>query len=125
MTTLTFGSLVVSIKSPIYGDTQALEKVRINRRSRANEIEIFDDPIWTEQEILRFKFENLKEADKQNLSHFFKISVGQDITIQDYKGRTWTGTITTPAIEFVQDSEVRPGDCCDTFSVEFEFEGVL
>lgn len=113
------GNLKVVLRCPEYGDTQKLDQLRISRFTRGNELKVYRDGIWTEQEFLRFQFTNLSTQDKLNLINFFRLTVGQDIYLKDYKKRTWVGTILTPNVDFVQDWETK----CERYSTEFEFEG--
>jgi len=49
---------------------------------------------------------------------FLEESLGQEITLTDWEGRTWVGIVTTP------DAEITRGKGC-TNNLAFEFEGEL
>lgn len=119
-TLLIYNGETLALRCPSFGDTEELEQARINRRTRGNELKIFRDIIWPEQTALKFRFENLKTSDKEALTQFLSTTLGQIITLKDYKDRFWDVLITNPDTEFTEEYE----HACGCFSIELEFKGV-
>ena len=115
---LTFGTLVLTLRNPEFGDSRNLEIARINRKTRGGDLVVFRDPMWPKTEVLRFAFDYLTETKAYALDHFLKVSLGQEITLVDYEGRSWTGIIRAP-----QGSIKQQGRC--QYQADFEFEGIL
>lgn len=113
---LTYGSWTLILDSPLFGDVDEIEHLRINRETRAGERVIFHDPTWPVVEKLTYNFDNLNEQKKTDLLNFINVSLGQLVTMIDYNGITWRVMITNPDLEIAQ-----KGDC--SYEAQIEFEG--
>ncbi len=106
----------VTIRAPEYGDNHRLNFDRINRESRGGSLQIFSDPTWPKQEILELQFTVLKESEAQAVIDFFYDTLGQEVKLVDWYGRTWHGFVTNPESPIVRS---RRG----VVDLSFEFEG--
>jgi hypothetical protein len=115
MITLTKGDLTVQLRNPDFGDTDAIELRRIQRRSRGGDLILYRDPNWPKTETLTYEFSFLKRQDLMSLANFIQETLGQDITLTDYNGRTYTAIIITPSEELVQSG-------IDNFTTRLSFQ---
>lgn len=118
MITLTYGSLVVSIKSPVFGNKESVEVRRIVRKTRGGDLTICRDLAWPKTIIVTYAFSYLKEIDYTRLMEFMSVSLGQIITLLDYEGRLWQGIIITPGNDFSETGIQDTG-------AGFQFQGVI
>ncbi len=102
MITLTKGSLSIQLRNPEFGNTEAIEIRRINRKSRGGDLFVFRDPIWPKSRTFQVKFSFLKEDDISRLLDFVHQTTGQVVTYTDYEGQVWNGIIITPGDEVSQ-----------------------
>jgi hypothetical protein len=104
MVTLTFGTRVLELRNPDFGDTESVDIRRINRRLRGGDPVLFRDPMWPRSITYTWKWSFLSQADLTRLLDFMRASLGQEITIVDYEGVTHAPCIiTTPSEEVSQD----------------------
>jgi hypothetical protein len=102
MITLAQGSLSVTLRNPDIGDSETIESRRIQRKNRGGDLIMFRDPIWPKFQTLSYEWSFLKRNDLLSLLEFVKETLGQEITLTDYNGRTYTAIITTPSEEVTQ-----------------------
>lgn len=95
--TFTFGSTTITLRPPEFDNTQAISLDRVTRKTRNGDLIVFRDPTWPKQEILKYHWIYLSQKQANDLLNFIQISLGQDVTLVDYEGRTFVGTIITPA----------------------------
>ena len=115
MITLTKGTLSIQLRSPEFGNTDALEIRRINRKTRGGDILVFRDPQWPKTRTFQLKFQFLKEDDLSRLLNFMHVTLGQIVTFVDHEGRSWNGIIITPT-----DEVSVPGR--NNFAAQFSFQ---
>ena len=96
MITLTYGTLSITLRTPDFGNRESVEQRRINRKSRGGDLQIARRANWPQTNIFDYTISNLKEEEKQAFIRFVRTSLGQEITMVDYEGRSWTGFICTP-----------------------------
>ena len=113
---LVYGAWTLTLDSPLFGDSDEIEHLRINRQTRAGERIIYHDPIWPVLERITYNFDNLNEQKKTDLLNFLNASLGQLITMIDYNGIHWSVMITNPDLEIAQ-----RGPC--SYEAQIEFEG--
>jgi hypothetical protein len=118
--TFSHGSLSIGLRNPELNNTDKLIYDRIQRDNRGGDLIIFRDPMWPKTHLQELEFRLLKSVDKDALLDFVRQTLGQIVTYVDYEGRTWTGIITNPILNFSQ--EFR-GDS-DNYKVHIEFESV-
>ena len=114
--TLTKGSLTITLRNPDFGNIQKIDVAKINQRTRGGDLIIYRDPIWPITKTISYTFTNLTQKKVDSLLFFIEATVGQNITLTDFEGTIWTGTITTPSNDIVQ-----PG--IDVFTANFDFQG--
>src|SRR5581483_92971 len=115
-TTLNFQGSIVVLPSPDFGNQEDLSFDRINSKSRGGDLIVYRDPNWTHTITLKLKFSFITQSKANTLILFIKRSLGQQITLTDWEGFTWTGIISTPAGEVVQES-------LSNITATFEFVG--
>jgi hypothetical protein len=101
-TTFTFGTNVVVLRDPDFDNVERFETSRLNTKTRGGDLVLYRDPMWPVSTIFDWHFSYLSEKQTQDLLRFLDLSLGQDVTVTDFEGRTWVGVITTPAGEVVQ-----------------------
>lgn len=106
----------VTIRAPEYGERHRLNFDRINRESRGGSLQIFSDPKWPKLEILEASFTGLKESEGQAVLDFFQATLGLEIKLIDWYGKTWFGVIVTPDAQLIRARR-------DIVDLSFEFEG--
>ncbi|MHA2218508.1 MAG: hypothetical protein ACXACY_21490 [Candidatus Hodarchaeales archaeon] len=106
----------VTIRAPEYGERHRLSFDRINRESRGGELQIFSDPDWPKLEILVASFTGLTEAEAQSVLDFFQTTLGLEVKLVDWYGKTWHGVVVTPEAQLIR---ARRG----IVDLSFEFEG--
>lgn len=99
MITLTKDSLSIQLRNPEFGNTDAIEVRRINRKTRGGDLMVYRDPIWPKTRTFQVKFAFLREDDLSRLLDFVHRTVGQIVSYTDYEGQVWSGIITTPESE--------------------------
>ncbi len=118
MITLTYGVVSVTLRNPDFGNTESLDIRRINRKTRGGDLVCFRDPAWPKADTIEYKFSYLKEDDLGKLRSFMKLTLGLDVTLLDYEGRTWVGVITDVGGNFSQEGR-------QDFVAGFKFEGTI
>ena len=121
---LTFGTLSVQLPSPEFGNVNGLAQSRIQMSSRGGDLIIYRDPSWPTTETLKYQFKDLSNSRAKRFLAFIDASLGQDITLVDYEGVSWTGIITNPDTAVTQEGP-ELGAACGGFNVEIEFQGVM
>lgn len=119
-------TLEVNIRTPEFGNRERLQFTRINRESRGGTLQIFADPTWPKSKVLALTFTGLTETQAQAVQTFFTDTLGLEIGLTDWEGRTWHGIVTTPDADLVRSRRGR--DACGNNSIvdlSFEFEGEL
>lgn len=115
---LSYAATDCYLRNPDFSDKSSYQQVRVQRKSRGGDLQIGRVAMWPTTEILSFKFSYLDPADRDNLSDFLVLSLGQKIDLYDQYGRHWQGTIMQPGGKIA-------GDKRATSSAEFTFQGAL
>ena len=84
------------LKSPSFGNTDSISFNRINRVSRGGTLQVYSDPRWPKSQNMSLEFVGLSEEECQSVLALIDESLGRDIKITDWEGRTWIGIITNP-----------------------------
>lgn len=104
MINLSYGTLVVGLRNPDFGDKETVETRRISRKTRGGDLQVYRDSMWPRTATYMYAWSYLKQNDLYALLYFMRETLGQQIVIIDYQGRTLTPCIiTTPANEVSQD----------------------
>ena len=123
MITLSYDTLEVEIRNPVFGNTDYIEKPAVIQKSRGLSTIYYNSSIKQIVYRLSLTFTDLTDTERGNLMSFFYNTLGQEITMVDHLDRTWTGVLLSPNNEFVNTG--RKNDVyCKTHNVSFEFEGV-
>lgn len=118
--TLEYDTTVLTLKSPDFGNRDSLSFNRINRVSRGGTLQVYADPQWPRTQLMSIDFLGLTEEEGQSVLSFVEESLGKDIKITDWEGRSWTGVITNP-----ETALVRVGITGNMLSLEIEIHGML
>jgi len=108
--------LIVRLRSPEMDDRDRSGFNRVNRETRGGELNVFSDPAWPNINTLLVTITALKQTKIEELQEFLLTTLGQQIKLQDWKGRSWAGVITTPG-------DVATEDERNAWTMSFEFEG--
>lgn len=104
-----------TLPQPLLGNRETLEKTRIQRKSRAGKLITFNDANWPDTVTYRFQFQDLTDAEKDDLFSFVALTLAQQVRLTDHEGRVWDGVIVNPNGEYTQIFR----DCGKT--AEFDF----
>jgi hypothetical protein len=110
-------TLTLTLKSPTFGNTDAVTFQRIDRVTRGGERKIYSDTDWGSWETLQLTIENICGTDIDEILTFLNSSLGKEIGLLDWENRTWRGFINQP------DTDVIPQ--VGGFRVQITFEGEL
>lgn len=113
--TLTYGTNTITLRPPEFDNVQSISLDRISRKTRNGDLIIFRDPNWVKNEVFKYSFVYLTQRQVYDLLNFIQLSLGQNVTLVDYEGRIFVGTIISPAAVIAQ-----PG--VDNFTVDIEFQ---
>lgn len=116
--TLPGGATEITLSKPVFGNRQRLAMLRINRESRGGDLTVYGDTHWPQTKALVMEFINIKEADVDGVLSFLADTIGQEIGFDDWEGRSWTGIITNPDAECVENNR-------GYFDISIDFEGEL
>jgi hypothetical protein len=108
----------VEIRAPELGDRDRLEMLRINRESRGGTLQVFADLTWPKVQVLALQFTGLTEAEAASVQAFFASTLGLEVGLTDWEGRTWHGIVVTPNEPLIRS---RRG----IVDISFEFDGEL
>jgi len=110
-------TLTLELRSPEFQNKEAVQLRRVNRRTRNNDMLIFNDRDWPQNHILNFVIGALPYAKVLEVLAFVDASLGVDIGYLDYESQQWKGIILNP------DSVVTDvGKQCN-YTAEFTFQG--
>ncbi len=118
MITLTYGTTSITLRNPDFGNRETLDIRRISRKTRGGDLVVYRDPDWPKIDTVIYKFSYLFPDDQTRLRSFMKLTLGVDVTMLDYEGRTWTGVITDVTGDFSQEER-------ENYVVGFKFEGSI
>jgi hypothetical protein len=116
--TLTYGMTTLQLRNPEFQNQHVVSNDRINRTTRGGTITVFSDPKWPKQQQLKVQVKGLDNLQVRGFLSFLTESLGQQITLADWEGRTWVGIITTPDAGITRDRGCKN-------ALSFEFEGEL
>lgn len=111
-----YGSLSVTIRPPQQGDKERNDQARINRRSRAQDLIVFRDPIWPKSTLLSWSFTALTREKAEEFQNFVKATAGYPIDVVDFNNQSWKMIILNPTMEIVNER----GNCYFSLSVDME-----
>jgi len=115
---------IVELRAPNLDNRERQAFTRINRETRGGTLSIFSDPTWPSINTLVLSFSGLSKTEVEEVQTFMVAHIGQEVGLFDWEGRLWTGIITTPNEQAVQDGK-GAGSCIGRYTISFEFEGVL
>lgn len=111
---LAYGGLSVILPSPTFTNTESLNIARVTNETKRKKLSVFRDALWPSTRMMTWRFDELPKATYDALIVFLKATLGQEITVTDYLGRTLIGVITNPGTEATEHYG---------YSIELDFEG--
>jgi hypothetical protein len=117
--TLTSTTTSIELTVPEFNDEDNIEHHRISRQTRSGELIVFKDSLWPVIETLTYEFKGLSQAQGKALLAFLNDTLGQTITMVDFRGEVWNVRITNPDANLTQND----GADCEGFSIKLDFEG--
>lgn len=106
------------LRNPAFQDRDRLSFSRINRETRGGTLILFSDPKWPKTQTLVLQVDGLKQSQVAELLTFLEDSLGQEIGLLDWEGRSWRGIIVNPDTPITHVSR-------QDRSVELQFQGEL
>lgn len=95
-------SLTLVLKNPTFGNVDSLAYPKIDRTTRGGERVLFSDPDWGSSQVLTMTVENICDPDIDELLTFLNTSLGKEIGLLDWEGRTWAGVIMAPQTDITK-----------------------
>lgn len=86
----------VTLPNPLLGNQHELQPTRVKRKSRTGRIILFSDPAWPSKETLRWKFELVDEAKREEFFSFLQVSLGQEIKVTTHEAIDYVGVVINP-----------------------------
>lgn len=116
--TYTCGINSILINAPEIGDTEEMTFQRIVRESAGGTLTGFRQSSWPKSRVLTYTFKNFGcTQTKEDVQAFLRVSLGLQVTLLDYWGRTWVGVITNPDEAYQDISR-------STSQITIKFQGV-
>jgi hypothetical protein len=94
---------------------------KVFRETSGGTLKGYRQSTWPKARTLEYKFDNLDNTcsdDYALIQAFLKASLGLQVTLVDYWGRTWVGVITNPDATYEEQSRT-------TRTITIKFQGVL
>jgi hypothetical protein len=113
---LTYGSNILSLRQPEFGNSHTLDTNTLIDRLRKGSLRIYKDSSWPNVEVMTFELTQLTDTEMSNLFSFLDVSKGQEIELRDWEGRTWDGVISDSDIT---DVTVRSRSCSRSVALRF------
>jgi hypothetical protein len=105
------------LKNPEFGNADTLSFTKIDRTTRGGERKIYSDTKWASSQAFQLQVRNVCDPNIDEILAFLNASLGKEIGLLDWEGRTWKGIIVAP------ETEVSPQ--VGGFEVSIIFEGEL
>jgi hypothetical protein len=116
--TYTCGVSTLILRAPAIGDSDELSYQKILTETSGGTLRNYRKSNWPKARILNYVFDNLDSDEKSEVLTFLKDSLGKQVTLVDYWGRTWIGVILNP--EAVHEEASR-----STRTIAVRFQGVI
>jgi hypothetical protein len=97
----------LTLRTPNFGDRDRQAYDIINRQSRGGTLQIFRDDDWPSQRVLALDITGLKESEATQFLTFLVTTVGREVGLRDWNGRTWTGIILDPETPIIRTHDDR------------------
>ncbi len=112
------GANTLVLKAPAIGDFEDITYQRIIRETSGGTLKNFRQSTWPKTRTLNYAFDNLDCGQIDTIQTFLKATIGLQVTLTDYWGRTWLGVITNPDTQYQETSRT-------TRTITIVFQGVL
>lgn len=112
-----FNDLVLTLKAPAIGDTEEIKYQNLVRDTLGGTLTGFRFSNWIKTKTLSYTFNNLNYDEIVGIQSFLKSSLGQQVTLSDYWGRSWLGVITNPESAYQEVSR-------STRTITIKFQGL-
>lgn len=90
---LTYSAFNITLRNPEFGNSDDVTSFRVFRQSRGGTYSSYRASYWPTETTLSYSFRALTRTEAQNFLQFYKDSLGQEVTLVDHEGRSWTGLI--------------------------------
>jgi hypothetical protein len=94
----------LTLKAPEFGDTDSVGLTRIDRQTRGGTAVVFSDQKWATSNALGLEFSRICDPPIADVLDFLNATVGAEISLVDWYGRTWHGVIVSPETDVRQQS---------------------
>jgi hypothetical protein len=122
--TLYDGTTTITLRNPVFGNTERMHVNRVANRLRGGEVKTMRDSIWPRNRIFTVTFNEITRTVAQNFLDFLQTNLGLEITITDHEGRAWDATILNPGGAVSDEGGINDSDDC-RHTIELEYIGVL
>lgn len=92
------------LKNPEYGNQDTIQYTRIDRNTRGGDRKLFSDPKWGKTQTFQLTISNIDDlcyVSLDSILDFLNTSLGEEIGLLDWEGRTWKGIILTPETDVI------------------------
>lgn len=105
----------VVLRAPNLGNKDVYNKIRIDAKTRSNELLIGGPDFWPKDRTINFDFDSLTLSAVVELLQFLTKNAGLQISFDDHEGNNYHGIVINPSPEVKQN---RNPDCSYSLSLE-------
>lgn len=113
------GADSLTLKAPQIGDQEDRKYQQTITETLGGALRVYRRITWPKTKTLSYSFEDLCESNVTEILEFLSDSLGKEVTLTDYYGRSWVGVITNPDAQYVSS-----GRGIGTITIVFEGEPV-
>ena len=110
----------LELRNPGFNDKLVIQKSRIYRVSRGNDLIVYRDQIWPKARIINYAFEGLTQTQAEDALTFYEVSLGKYIKLTTYESLVYKGIILNPNNPISKETK---HDC--SYTLKFDFQGTL
>ena len=101
-------TLTLILENPDFGNTDAFNFTRIDRKTRGGDRKLLTDGKWATWERLEVQITGIDcNATLAEIITFLNTSLGKEIGFADWEGRTWKGVIVAPDTNIIEQQTGR------------------
>lgn len=113
------GTDQVVFPAPDFDNQENFEFLRVNRRSRGGDLEIFRADYWPKNRVLVMSWSTLDYRMRKTMQDFVVRNLGLEVIVYSYDDQIYVGVIRTPEAEFTE-----PTSGLHALKLEFETEDI-
>lgn len=110
---------ILTLRNPQLNDKFVINKSLINRHSRGNDLIIFRDNQWPQNQTINYSFAGLSKELAESAIDFFKLTLGKYVKLVTYESLIYKGIIISPSNSITQE-----GRNCQ-YTLKLDFQGIL